>query len=255
MPKLYSWNVNGVRAIVKKGFLDWLAAEKPDVICLQEVKATPDVLTEDILSPPGYQSIWQPAQKKGYSGLATYYKKKFTPENVRTLGLDEFDAEGRVQVMDLDGFTLVNTYWPNSQAERARLEYKCGYCRALRKFCDVQRDKGRHVIICGDFNIAHKDIDLARPKTNRDSPGFYPEECAELDAFEAAGYVDIFRKFTSGPDHYTWWSYRSGARQKNIGWRIDYHWIDADFEGKVTEAKIHPHVMGSDHCPVSLTVK
>lgn len=130
MPKLYSWNVNGVRAIVKKGFLDWLAAEKPDVICLQEVKATPDVLTEDILSPPGYASLWQPAQKKGYSGLATYYKKEFTPENVRTLGLDEYDSEGRVQVMDLDGYTLINSYWPNSQAERARLPYKCGYCAA-----------------------------------------------------------------------------------------------------------------------------
>ncbi|MDZ4861103.1 MAG: exodeoxyribonuclease III [Candidatus Hydrogenedentes bacterium] len=255
MRTLVSWNVNGVRAAGRNGFLQWLDGTGPDVVCLQEVKAQAEDVEQVLREPAGYASVWQSAQKKGYSGTATYYRTGYEPIDVRLLGISEFDDEGRVQVVEFKDFTVINAYYPNAQAERARLAYKVRFCDAMLSLCNALRAKGTNVVICGDYNIAHKEIDLARPKTNRDSPGFYPEECACMDAFVSAGYLDTFRHFTPDPHHYTWWSYRSGAREKNIGWRIDYHCVNAEFIDRIASAAIHCDVRGSDHCPVSITVK
>jgi len=256
MVRVYSWNVNGYRAALRNGFLSWLEEEKPDIICLQETKARESDIPPEGLAPPGYKSVWHSAKKKGYSGVATFYKVRRKPLSVTALGVDEFDHEGRVQILEYPNFTLLNAYWPNSQPERARLDYKLRFCDAILEHSNRLRDKGKHVILCGDFNIAHKEIDLARPKDNRNNPGFYPEECAFMDKFVAEGYVDTFRHFhPDQPGQYSWWSYRARAREKNIGWRIDYHCVNEEFAGQLKRAAIHADVMGSDHCPVSVTVK
>ncbi|GMW02878.1 MAG: exodeoxyribonuclease III [Candidatus Hydrogenedentota bacterium] len=253
--KLYSWNVNGLRAAARYGFLTWLEEEKPDVLCLQEIKAQPSDLTADILAPKGYSSVFHPAKKKGYSGTATYFKKKHEPIGVRTMGMSEFDDEGRVQVVEFKEFVVINAYWPNSQPERARLAYKLDFVKGMSDLCKRLVKSGKHVVTCGDYNIAHQEIDLARPKDNRDSPGFYPEECEAMNGFLASGFVDTFRHFCKDPGHYTWWTYRAGARQRNIGWRIDYHCVNREFVERVKSSHIHAHVMGSDHCPVSIAVR
>lgn len=255
MTTLVSWNVNGVRAAGRNGFLLWLDAMQPDIVCLQETKAHEGDLDVTLREPKGYSSIWQSAVKKGYSGTATYFKSKHTPLSVKTMGVDEFDNEGRVQMVEFKDFTLINAYYPNAQAERARIEYKLRFNDSMLKLCNKLRKAGKHVVVCGDFNVAHKDIDLARPKDNKNSPGFYPEECASMDTFINAGYVDTFRHFTPEPGHYTWWSLRSGARARNIGWRIDYHCVNKEFIDRVKKAQIHCDILGSDHCPVSITVK
>ncbi len=244
--------MNGVRAATRNGFLDWLAHDQPDVACLQETKASEDVLAEDIVKPPGYTSVWRPAEKKGYSGVAAFFRDGAEPRGVSEFGIGEFDSEGRVQLLDYSSFVLVNAYFPNSQAEGARLDYKLRFCNAILDYCDAIVKKGGHVLVCGDFNIAHREIDLARPKQNTKNPGFLPEERAFMDTFTQAGYVDTFRHFCAEPHHYTWWSYRAQARQKNVGWRIDYHCINEGFLDAVAEAGIQSHVMGSDHCPVEL---
>lgn len=255
MLTLVSWNVNGVRAAGRNGFLQWLDAMQPDIVCLQETKAHMGDVEPVLREPKGYSSVWQSAVKKGYSGVATYFKSKLAPLSVKPMGIKEFDDEGRVQLVEFNDFVLINAYYPNSQAERARLDYKLRFCAAMLKTCNRLRKAGKNVVVCGDYNIAHKDIDLARPKDNRDSPGFYPEECASMDTFIGAGYVDTFRHFTPDPNHYTWWSYRSYAREKNVGWRIDYHCVNEEFIPRVKSSAIHSDVHGSDHCPVSITVK
>ena len=252
MTTLYSWNVNGIRAAIRNGFLDWVAKEQPDVLCIQEVRAHPDQLGRDFAVPRGYAMLWQPARKKGYAGTATLVKSD--PLSVGALGIDEFDVEGRVQVLEFKALTLINAYFPNSQPERARLDYKLAFCDAIRKLCNRLRRKGTHVILCGDYNIAHKEIDLARPKQNVDNPGFLPEERQAMTKFVRAGYVDTFRHFNKGPGHYTWWSYRGNARAKNIGWRLDYHCVNKEFMPHVKGSRILADVTGSDHCPVAITV-
>lgn len=255
MTTLYSWNVNGIRAIGRNGFLEWIDGEKPDIVCLQETKARPDDLDPALREPKGYGSVWHYGVKKGYSGVATYFRTKREPLSVSNLGIAEFDQEGRVQLLEYPNFVLINAYFPNSQAERARIDYKLRFCDAILKTCNQLRKGGKNVIVCGDFNIAHKEIDLARPKDNRNSPGFYPEECASMDQFLSAGYIDTFRHFTPDPGHYTWWSYRSNARAKNVGWRIDYHCVNREFIERVKRSRIHGDMHGSDHCPVSITVR
>jgi len=255
MTTLISWNVNGIRAIGRNGFLDWLERVQPDVVCVQETKANVEDVPGELRQPKGYASVFSSAKKKGYSGVATYFKTRYEPLSVKAMGAPEFDDEGRVQMVEYQDFTLVNAYYPNAQAERARIGYKLAFCKAMLKLCNKLRKPGTHVIVCGDYNIAHKEIDLARPKDNRNSPGFYPEECASMDEFVGAGYVDTFRHFNQGPGQYTWWSYRSRAREKNIGWRIDYHCVNREFLSRVKASAIHAEVMGSDHCPVSITVK
>lgn len=253
MKSIITWNVNGIRAIAKKGFFEWLEQEDPDILCVQETKAKPEQLGQDLLSPDAYSSYWHSAKRPGYSGVMTYSKEK--PLEVMNMGMEEFDIEGRVQVLTYDAFTLINAYFPNSQDKGRRVGYKVAFCKAMLQLCNDFRREGRHIILCGDYNIAHKRIDLKNPDSNEDSPGFLPEERAWMDEFVAEGYVDSFRAFCDEPDHYTWWSYRTRARERNAGWRIDYHCVDADFQKHVCDCVILDDVMGSDHCPVKLVLK
>lgn len=248
--KILSWNVNGLRAVLKSGFLDWLKAERPDVLCLQESRVHPGELDAAALEPFGYKTYWNPAQKKGYSGTATYVLEQ--PGNVATLGLDEFDNEGRLQAIEFPDFVILNGYWPNSQPERARLDYKLRYVDAVAKHANKLVKQGKNVILCGDFNIAHEPIDLARPKDNENSPGYYIEEREAMAKFLKQGYVDTFRAACPEPGHYSWWSYRSGARARNVGWRIDYHVVNSAFAPRIKRAWILNNVLGSDHCPVGI---
>ena len=248
--KIISWNVNGIRAVLKKGALDLVAAEKPDIICFQETKAHP----EDVeVFWPGYEAHWNWAEKKGYSGVLTLSKEK--PMLVtRGIGKEEHDREGRVLTTEFADFLLVNVYVPNSKRELTRLPYRKIWDRDLLVYL-----KGlellKPVIWCGDLNVAHEEIDLARPKDNVKNHGFTPEERSGFSAFVAAGFVDCFREFEKAGGHYTWWSQMSGARARNIGWRIDYFLCSAALRPRLKAAKIYPHIMGSDHCPVGLELK
>ena len=259
MLRIVSWNVNGIRSAHSKGFLSWLAAENPDVLCLQETKAHPDQLTKELLSPldgqgKPYRVYWASAQRKGYSGVALLSRSE--PRSVSFLGVREFDEEGRVLAADFAGVTVISAYFPNSQDAGARLGYKLAFCAAIREFCDGIRARGGHVVLSGDYNIAHTPIDLARPKENEESPGYLPEERAWMEAFTQAGYVDTFRALHPGePNHYSWWSYRTRARESNVGWRIDYHCTDPGLRDRIRSASIRSEVTGSDHCPVVLELE
>jgi exodeoxyribonuclease-3 len=251
--RIISWNVNGIRAIEKKGFFDWLKKEDPDILCLNETKANPGQLSPSFINPPGtkYVSFWASAKKKGYSGVAIYTKKQ--PDNVRFSGSSEFDEEGRVLAADYKEFTLITAYFPNSQDEGKRLDYKLAFNNLMLKFCKSLVKQGRHFLLCGDFNVAHTPIDLAHPKQNEKSAGYLPQERAWMDSFLKAGHVDTFRHFHPGETgQYTWWSYRSGARANNVGWRIDYTCVNKDFLPKVKSSIIRSEVEGSDHCPVEI---
>ncbi len=256
MKSIISWNVNGVRAVEKKGFLDWLNAENPDIVCIQETKASKEQLSNELIEPNlkngKYFTYWASAQKKGYSGTAIYTKEE--PLQVRTMGLKEFDDEGRVLVADFEKFSVISAYFPNSQAEGARLGYKLDFCDAMLEFCDSLQKEGRNIILSGDYNIAHKPIDLANPKANEKNPGYLPEERAWMDKFTTSGYIDSFRHFCAEPEQYTWWSYRFRAREKNIGWRIDYHCVNESFLPKVKDSTILKTILGSDHCPLKILV-
>lgn len=252
MTTIISWNVNGIRAAAKKGLTDWLAQSSPDILCVQETKAQDADLAKLDLVPDGYRLVLHSAQKRGYSGVGCFYKT--TPKNIFDMGVAEFDDEGRVQALEFENFTLINAYFPNSQEKGKRLGYKLDFCNAMLEFCDKLVSEGKNIVLCGDYNIAHQPIDLARPKQNEENPGYLPEERAWMDKFLASGYTDTFRHFTKDPDHYTWWSYRARAREKNIGWRIDYHCVNEGFVPKVDSSVIMPEVMGSDHCPVKITL-
>jgi exodeoxyribonuclease-3 len=253
MKTLISWNVNGIRAIQKKGFVDWLHKVSPDILCVQETKANPDQLDEALLQPDGYRALWVSAERKGYSGVAAFVRDE--PETVCDLGTPEFDTEGRTMILTYPEFTLFNCYFPNSQPQGARIDYKVAYCNAVMEACDERVARGENIIVCGDFNIAHNPIDLENPKANEQNPGYLPEEREWMDKFIGGGYVDTFRMFCDAPGRYTWWSYRFKAREKNVGWRIDYHCVNESFRDRVQLAEILGDVMGSDHCPVRLTVK
>ena len=252
MITILSWNVNGLRAADGKGFRPWLASTAPDILCIQETKLQEDQLSEELRAPDGYRSYWACAEKKGYSGTGCYVKRE--PRKVSTIGKPAFDAEGRTLVLEYPDFTLINAYFPNSQEAGARLDYKLAFCDAILRLCRKITRDGGNLVVCGDFNIAHKPIDLTHPKANEGNPGYLPEERAWMDKYTAAGFVDSFRIFNQEPGHYSWWSYRMNARAKNVGWRIDYHCINEAFRGKVQKAGILKDVMGSDHCPVSLTL-
>lgn len=251
--RIVSWNVNGIRAASRNGFLQWLAAAQPDVVCIQETRVGRVMLEEAVLNPPGYTSLWQSAEKPGYSGVGAYVKAQ--PLSVDVMNVPEFDREGRVQVLEYDAFTLVNAYFPNSQRAHTRLDYKLDFCRAMWNLCQELRGKGKNVVLCGDYNIAHEEIDLARPKDNENNAGFLPQERAAMSEFLSLGYVDTFRHFCQDGGHYTWWSVVTNARPRNIGWRIDYFCVNQEFMPRVTESVILPDVMGSDHCPVAITVE
>lgn len=253
MTTIVSWNVNGIRAAVRNGFMDWLRVSEPDIVCLQETRVHPHEVSEELRAPAGYKAFWHSAQRKGYSGVATFTKNE--PLSVRPSGIEAFDVEGRVMVLEFKDFMLVNAYFPNSQPERARIGYKLAFCQTILELCNSLRESGKNVILCGDYNIAHTEIDIARPKENEDNPGYLPEEREAMTRFLSAGYVDTFRHFTKEGGHYTWWSYRGGARAKNIGWRLDYHCVNKEFVPRVKSSVIFSTVTGSDHCPVAITIK
>ncbi len=253
MTVVISWNVNGIRAVLKNGFMDWLLQERPDILCLQETRALPADLDEDLLSPDGYISVWHPAKKRGYSGTAVY--AKHPPVSTSVLGVKEFDEEGRLQVLEYPDLTILNGYWPNSQAERARLSYKLAFCDAVLELAKKLAKKKKNVLVCGDFNIAHTEIDLANPKENENCAGYYIEEREAMTKFLKGGFVDTFRHFNKEPGHYTWWSYRTRARERNVGWRIDYHCVNKAFLPHVRRSWILSDVMGSDHCPIGIELE
>lgn len=249
--KIISWNVNGIRAAERKGFLDFFRKSAPDILCIQETKAEPSQLTENLTAPKGYHSYWSSSVKKGYSGTGIYSRTKL---DVQYLGVKQFDDEGRVLTADIGKAYLINAYFPNSQDKGKRLAFKLEFCKAMLTLCN-RLSASKPVILCGDYNIAHKEIDLARPKENEESPGFLPEERAWMDTFISAGYVDTFRTQNPEPHNYTWWSYRTKAREHNIGWRIDYFCVSPDFLKKIESSTIQSDIHGSDHCPICITIK
>ena len=248
--KLISWNVNGLRACVGKGFFDFLAAEQPDMMCLQETKLQP----EQAPAGEGYHEYWCSAEKKGYSGVALFAKEE--PQNVTYgLGIDEHDHEGRVITADFGEFYLVTVYTPNSQDELKRLDYRMRWDDDFRAYLQ-KLDADKPVIVCGDMNVAHKEIDLKNPKTNRRNAGFTDEEREKMTTLLAAGFTDTFRHFYPElTGVYSWWSYRFKAREKNAGWRIDYFLVSNRFIDRVKDARILSDVFGSDHCPVLIEIE
>jgi exodeoxyribonuclease-3 len=248
--RLISWNVNGLRAVEKKGFVDIVTELDADILALQEIKALPEQLSETILNIPGYASYWHSAEKKGYSGVAIYSRIK--PLNVITgLGNSLYDNEGRVLTLEFENFYIINIYFPNSGEGLKRLDFKLAFNAELMAFADELGTR-KPVILCGDFNVAHKAIDLKNPESNSKNAGYTPEERAWMDSFIDAGYVDTFRMFNQEPEQYSWWSYRFNARARNIGWRIDYFCVDKKAAQNVSDAKILQEIYGSDHCPVVL---
>jgi exodeoxyribonuclease III len=250
--KLISWNVNGIRAVLKKGFAEFIESEKPDIVALQETKAT----AEDVVVPPAlakYAAFWNTAEKKGYSGTAIFTKTK--PLAVTYgLAIADHDREGRVITAEYDDFFLVNVYVPNSKRELTRLPYRQQWDRDFLAYLKKLESR-KPVIWCGDLNVAHTEIDLARPKDNVKNHGFTPEERAGFDAFVAAGFVDAFRHFEKAGGHYTWWSQMGTARARNIGWRIDYFLCSEPLRKRLKSARIYPHITGSDHCPIGIELK
>lgn len=251
--RILSWNVNRIRAVHKKGFREWFTNEKPDILCLQETKAVRKQFPPDIRRVEGYHTYFSEAERKGYSGVALYTKIK--PDKVKNgFGIDKFDLEGRTLIADFGDFVLFNVYFPNGKMSPERLQYKMDFYDSFLKYADELKEEGRNIMVCGDVNTAHKEIDLARPKQNEKISGFLPEERAWIDKFLSHGYVDTFRKFNQKPDQYTWWSYRTRARERNVGWRLDYFFVNREFMDHVESSFILYDVMGSDHAPVGLNL-
>lgn len=255
--KIISWNVNGIRAAQKKGFAPWLLDCGADVVCVQETKASPSQLDDELLQVKDlngtqYKSFFSSAKKPGYSGTAIY--SKAAPDKIENLGNELFDDEGRVTTAFYGNLAIVSAYFPNSQDGGKRLEYKLAFCDAIFSYCKNLVVQKIDVVLCGDYNIAHKPIDLANPKSNEGNAGFLPEERAWMDKFTQGGFVDTFRHFCDEPKQYTWWSYRFHAREKNVGWRIDYHCVNETFLPRVQSSAILADVMGSDHCPIELVI-
>ena len=248
--KLISWNVNGLRACMQKGFPDFFASVNADIFCIQESKLSEGQLTLDL---PGYHQYWNYAEKKGYSGTAVFTKKE--PLSVfYGMGIEEHDKEGRVITLEFEEFYMITVYTPNSQSELRRLEYRMQWEKDFLSYLLNLQEK-KPVIVCGDLNVAHKDIDLKNPKTNRNNPGFTDEERACFSTMMESGFVDTFRHFYPELEGaYSWWSYRFKAREKNAGWRIDYFLVSPSLASKLDDAKIHSEIMGSDHCPIELTI-
>lgn len=251
---LFSWNVNGVRAAQKKGFLEWLHQERPDVLAIQKTKCQPDQLDPELRQPDGYHAYWAYAQRKGYSGVALFTVQE--PRSVQIgLGIPEYDQEGRTIIADYGDFTLLAAYFPNGSRDHSRVPFKMAYKRDFLTFCNDLVTAGKSVIFCGDINTAHREIDLARPKQNQNTTGFLPEERAWIDEVISQGYVDTFRSLHPEREGaYSWWSYIGRARDRNVGWRLDYFFVSPDLVPRVASAGIHADVLGSDHCPVSLTL-
>ena len=254
MTRLVSWNVNGIRAVVRKGFLEWLDAARPDVLGVQELKAQPDQVSLELQNPLGmYQTYFDWGERKGYSGVGLFTKRP--PLRVSNgLGVERFDSEGRLVQAEYDDFTFITCYFPNGQSSEERLQFKLEYYDAFLDHIEALRAKGHRIVACGDYNTAHHAIDLARPKANAKTSGFLPIERAWMDKIEALGYVDTLRIVNKQPDIYTYWDQKSFARERNIGWRIDYFYVSPDLVPSVLDAGTLPDVTGSDHCPITLTL-
>ncbi len=253
--KMISWNVNGFRAVLKKGFSDWLRVEMPDMLCIQETKIDEGAIPPESREIAGMESYWSCGVRKGYSGVATYTRIK--PAKVaRGFGLgEEFDREGRIVITEFEKFDLLNIYFPNGQKDEERLRYKLAFYDATLEYCENRRGKGRELVICGDVNTAHNEIDLARPKDNENVSGFLRIERDWMDKFEAHGYVDTFRKLhPNKAGAYTWWSMRTAARARNVGWRLDYFYVTPGLMAKVEGSGMMSGVEGSDHCPIVMLI-
>ena len=259
---LISWNVNGIRAMSKKviyqriKFNTWLNKNSPDALCIQETKAHPEQLTAKLLNPQGYKSYWNSGERKGYSGVATYSKTKPLKVNYE-LGEEKFDIEGRVVETEYSEFVLFNVYFPNGKMNEERLKYKLEFYDYFLEYIEKVRSKGKSIVICGDVNTAHTAIDLTHPKNNEDVSGFLPIEREWIDKLISLGYIDTFRHLNKEPEHYSWWSVRNivkgvTARERNVGWRIDYFFVSEDLADKISKSYMLPEVLGSDHCPIVL---
>ncbi|MGB0678422.1 MAG: exodeoxyribonuclease III [Polyangiales bacterium] len=254
--RLVSWNVNGIRACARKGLAAWLQAEPAEAIALQEVRALPAQVPPALQQPEGMHTDFHPAERPGYSGVALYCRTR--PDRIwHDVGVEAFDREGRLQFAEFGALLLVNAYFPNGNGkarDNSRVPFKLDFYAHLFDQLEGERAAGRPILVAGDFNTAHEAIDLARPKANEKTSGFLPEERAEFSRWLAAGWVDTFRHFETGAGHYSWWSQRAGARSRNVGWRIDYVLASHGAMPWLQEARIHPEVLGSDHCPVSVTL-
>jgi len=254
MKKIVSWNVNGIRAIYRKSKYEWFKKYNPDIICIQETKAHPDQLSHPQKQIEGYTSYFESAQRKGYSGVMVFTKEE-PKEVIHGLGTDTFDEEGRTLELVYDDFILFNIYFPNGKASKERLDFKMAFYEQFLKKAKGLYDKGHKVIVCGDVNTAHKEIDLARPKENSDTSGFLPIEREWIDHFLKAGFKDTLRMFHKEPELYSWWDYKTRARERNVGWRIDYFFVSENMADRVKGASIHSQIMGSDHCPIELEIE
>lgn len=249
--RITSWNVNGIRAAIKKGLWAWVEDHQPDILCLQEIKAREEQLPEPERVIAGYQSAWNPAERPGYSGVAVY--SRVQPSTISAgMGDAEFDVEGRVLRLDMADVTLFNVYFPNGQRGHDRVDYKLRFYEGLLQLSDSLMNEGRKIIITGDFNTAHQEIDLANPKENAQTSGFLPEERRWLDIYHDHGLVDAYRVLYPERVQYTWWTYLFKARERNIGWRIDAFYVSQNLLSQVRDVQILDEVKGSDHCPVSL---
>jgi exodeoxyribonuclease-3 len=252
--KIFTFNVNGIRAAIKKGLLEWLKEENPDVLCLQEIKLFETELVEDFFKEQGFYCYWYPAQKRGYSGVAIL--SKVMPEHVEYgINVEQFDVEGRVLRADFKEFSLVCAYFPSGTTGDIRQDLKMEFLAHMNKHITELKNTQPNLVLCGDINICHTEIDIHNPKSNKNSSGFLPEEREWVTSFLNTGFIDTFRYFDKSLHNYTWWSYRAGARGKNLGWRIDYLFATSEMEKMLKTAAIHPAVHMSDHCPVSLELK
>jgi exodeoxyribonuclease III len=251
--KMLSWNVNGIRAVHKKGFLEWFLSQKADIVCVQETKASLEQFPDDIKRIEGYDIYTASALRKGYSGVAVWAKDK--PKSVNlSFGVKRFDTEGRLVHLEFKDFDILNVYFPNGGASEERLRFKLDFYEVFLQFLISLKKKNKNLIICGDVNTAHKEIDLARPKENEDSTGFLPVERAWIDRLISAGFVDTFRMFNQKKDNYSWWDYKTAARERNVGWRLDYFFVSETLRARVKKAFIQKNILGSDHCPVGIEI-
>ncbi len=253
MTKIITYNVNGIRSAMSKGFMDWMKAADPDIVCLQEIKAEPGQIDVSIFENAGYHHYWYPAQKKGYSGVAIFTKKK--PDYIEYgCGIKEYDLEGRVLRADYGDVSVMSVYHPSGSSGEDRQAFKMKWLADFQKYIDQLKKERPKLIICGDYNICHQPIDIHNPKSNANSSGFLPEEREWIDNFMKSGFVDSFRHFNKEPHNYSWWSFRANSRAKNLGWRIDYNLVSKNLESKMKRAAILPEAKHSDHCPVLLEI-
>jgi exodeoxyribonuclease-3 len=251
MTKIISYNVNGIRSAISKGWMEWLQAADPDIVCLQEIKANPEQLDLTLFEKAGYHHFWHPAEKKGYAGVAILSKKK--PDKVIVgCGMPIYDSEGRVLRADYGDISVISVYMPSGSSGEERQAFKMKWLSDFQQYITKLRQERPKLIISGDYNICHKAIDIHNPVSNANSSGFLPEERAWIDGFINSGFADSFRAFNQDPHHYTWWTFRANARAKNLGWRIDYHLVTDNLKNKLKHAAILPLAKHSDHCPLSV---